>query len=65
MAGAVARWELCAFNNLCRDKYRRLDLEWDYAGTPLLTSAELAELAQAAPRPGVSPDIVVPTGATR
>ncbi len=28
--GAVQRWELCAFNNLCRDKYRRLDLEWQY-----------------------------------
>jgi pyruvate formate lyase activating enzyme len=31
MDGAVARWELCAFNNLCRDKYRRLGMAWDYA----------------------------------
>ena len=39
--GLVERWELCAFNNLCRDKYRRLGLEWRYADTPLMTQAEL------------------------
>ena len=26
--GLVSRWELCAFNNLCRDKYLRLDMDW-------------------------------------
>ena len=29
--GTVSRWELCAFNNLCRDQYTRLGLEWAYA----------------------------------
>jgi pyruvate formate lyase activating enzyme len=24
--GLVKRWELCAFNNLCKDKYSRLDI---------------------------------------
>jgi len=33
---AVGRWELCAFNNLCVKKYRQLDLEWDFANTPLI-----------------------------
>ena len=28
LPGRVERWELCAFNNLCRDKYTRLGLEW-------------------------------------
>ena len=40
--GTVFRWELCAFNNLCRDQYTRLGLQWDYAATPLMTPAELA-----------------------
>ncbi len=38
---AVERWELCAFNNLCRDKYERLGLVWKFADTPLMTQAEL------------------------
>jgi len=25
LEGAIVRWELCAFNNLCRDKYVRLE----------------------------------------
>jgi pyruvate formate lyase activating enzyme len=37
MGEKVERWELCAFNNLCRDKYRRLDLEWAFARTSLMT----------------------------
>ena len=28
----VARWELCSFNNLAADKYRRLGLRWEYEG---------------------------------
>jgi pyruvate formate lyase activating enzyme len=39
--GCVERWELCAFNNLCRDKYRRLDMVWTYEDYPLLEQAEL------------------------
>ena len=64
-AGVVARWELCAFNNLCRDKYRRLDREWEYAQTPLMSRDELEELAECARRSGVQPGIVSVTGATR
>ena len=33
LAGRVARWELCAFNGLCQDKYRRLGRVWPYAGS--------------------------------
>ena len=42
--GAVTRWELCAFNNLCREQYRRLGQTWRYDDTPLLTAAEVHEL---------------------
>ena len=56
--GAVDRWELCRFNNLCRDKYTRLGLEWSFADTPLLTEAELEAAAVAARASGVDPAIV-------
>jgi pyruvate formate lyase activating enzyme len=63
--GVVARWELCAFNNLCRDKYRRLGMSWDYATAQLLSVAEVEELTDCARRSGVTPGIVVATGTTR
>jgi pyruvate formate lyase activating enzyme len=63
--GLVERWELCAFNNLCRDKYRRLGMTWAYGGTPLLTEKELAELEGWAGESGVDPAMVVATGSTR
>ena len=62
--GVVERWELCAFNNLCRDKYRRLGMAWHFGDTPLLTSAELEQFAAYARQSGVDPGIVIATGAT-
>ncbi len=61
----VRRWELCSFNNLCRDKYRRLGLEWKYKDHPLLSKAELTELERAGKNSGVNPEIVFATGATK
>ena len=63
--GVLQRWELCAFNNLCRDKYRRLDLEWAFAGVPLMTRAELAQAESWAKDSGVDPHIVSITGSAR
>jgi pyruvate formate lyase activating enzyme len=63
--GTVSRWELCAFNNLCRDQYTRLGLEWEYARTPLMTHAELTHCEQIAKTSGLHPDLVLATGATR
>ena len=65
LAGIVQRWELCAFNNLCRDKYRRLGLAWQYADTPLMTESALYELERCAKLSGVDPGIVIATGATK
>jgi len=65
MDGSVERWELCAFNNLCRDQYTRLGMEWDYACTPLLTAAELADFEHLAKTACKHPEIVLATGATR
>jgi pyruvate formate lyase activating enzyme len=63
--GAVARWELCAFNNMCRDQYARLGLEWTYAKMPLMTRLELAHCEQVARSSGFHPELILATGATR
>jgi pyruvate formate lyase activating enzyme len=44
-AGLPEKWELCAFNNLCRDKYERLDKEWVYKDTGLIEKSHIEKLA--------------------
>jgi len=63
--GAVDRWELCAFNNLCKDKYIRLHKEWEFDNSPLLTSGLMADLADVARSTGVDPSLVHWSGATQ
>ena len=58
----VQRWELCAFNNLCRDKYARLGLDWEFAAAGLMPKARMEELAALAVAGG-APSAVY-TGAT-
>ena len=62
--GVIDRWELCAFNNLCRDKYRRLGLEWDYARSALLSREQMESFAGIAKGSGVDPAIVFWSGIT-
>jgi len=64
-AGAVTRWELCAFNNLCRDQYARMGQDWRYADTPLMTSTEVGALVEAAREAVGDTFPVLATGATR
>jgi pyruvate formate lyase activating enzyme len=61
----VERWELPAFNNLCRDKYRRLGMAWAYADLPLLVQAEMDQLETWAKNAGLQPERVMVTGAAR
>ena len=42
--GGAERWELCAFNNLCTDKYERLDIDWAFKNAPLVTKKRMEEL---------------------
>ena len=63
--GVVDRWELCAFNNLCKDKYLRLDMKWDFADTQLLPEETMERLALVARESGVDPEIVHWSGSTR
>jgi len=63
--GSVTRWDLCAFNNLCRDKYLRLDLEWEYRDCGLLNKLFMEKIAAVARNSGVNSDIVHWSGSTR
>lgn len=63
--GTVSRWELCAFNNLCRDQYLRLGLDWKYAATPLMSGKEVRHCEQVARASVLHPQLVLATGATR
>ena len=54
----VKRWELCAFNNLCRDKYARLGLNWQFEHAELLEKNHIQHLVSVARNYGVDPDIV-------
>lgn len=40
MPGTVSRWELCTFNNLCGDKYHRLNMPWEYEQVSLMAKSE-------------------------
>jgi pyruvate formate lyase activating enzyme len=59
------RWELCAFNNLCRDKYQRLGMEWKFANTPLLSADDLMRIETWAKDSGFDPGRIFVTGAAR
>jgi pyruvate formate lyase activating enzyme len=59
----IKRWELCSFNNLCRDKYTRLGLTWQFRNENLLDENTINDLVSAARTSGVDPDIVHWTGA--
>ena len=63
--GCVRRWELLAFNKLCKDKYMRLDQQWHFESKALPTKARMEQLAQAARESGVEPSIVHWSGSTR
>ena len=62
--GAVAKWELCAFNNLCRDKYKRLGMDWSFADTELPERSLMEELSLIA-KSRVTPSIVCWSGSTK
>ena len=62
---AVERWELCAFNNLCRDKYERLGLTWAFAETALMTKEELEQAGFWAKAGGFTAERTFVTGSAK
>lgn len=63
--GLASRWELNAFNNLCRDKYQRLDKIWPYRDCGLLSRLFMEKMAAVAKNSGVDAKIVCWNGSTR
>lgn len=62
LADAVERWELCAFNNACLAKYRKLGLPWAFEGIPLMGRQAVAELRGSALSTEFDPDKLVVSG---
>ncbi|VGO19125.1 glycyl-radical enzyme activating protein [Pontiella sulfatireligans] len=44
----IERWDLCAFNNLAVEKYQKMNMEWEFAETPLMERKHGEELLQTA-----------------
>jgi pyruvate formate lyase activating enzyme len=65
LGNAVKRWELLSFNNLCKDKYLRLGLEWEFSESELLSKAYMEKLTGIARHSGVNPEIVQWSGMTK
>jgi pyruvate formate lyase activating enzyme len=65
LGSRVNRWELCAFNNLCRDKYLRLDMDWKFRDCQPMTKEAMEEFADIARNSGVDPEVVHWSGATK
>lgn len=65
ISDVLGRWELCAFNNLCRDKYLRLGRPWAFETAELLSRAELDSYTAAAVSAGIPGEKVCWTGSSR
>ena len=59
------RWELCAFNNLCNDKYLRLGTRWTFEKYGLLEADDLDRLTEIAGNTGIDKKIVLWTGSAK
>jgi pyruvate formate lyase activating enzyme len=58
----VERWELCAFNPACKSKYKKMDLTWAYAETPLMGQTEIDRIKTCALAGGFPSDKLVISG---
>jgi pyruvate formate lyase activating enzyme len=48
LPGQISRWELCSFNNLCKDKYTRLGMTWAFEDAELLSLEKIEKLVMVA-----------------
>ena len=62
LGDVVQRWELCAFNKACVNKYHKLGTSWFYEKEELLTQKELHDIRQGLAASGISPERYVVTG---
>jgi len=59
------RWELCAFNNLCNDKYLRLGTRWGFGKYGLLEADHMNRLVAVAKNSGVDEKTILWTGSVK
>lgn len=64
-ANKISRWELCSFNNLCKDKFERMGKEWSFAKYESFSAEEMEYFAEIVRKSGVEPNIVIWTGAVK
>ena len=62
LADVIERWELCAFNNACLAKYRKLGLDWAFDATPLMGRDTVEDVKKAALATGFLRDKLVVSG---
>lgn len=60
----IERWELCAFNNLCKSKYEMLDKIWEFKEAKLMGKQKMNGLLSLAKDVLINKDIVSCTGVT-
>lgn len=58
----VERWELCAFNSVCKSKYQKLDLTWAYEDCQLMGQDQVERLKAAALSTGIAVSTLVVSG---
>lgn len=61
----IQKWEICAFNNLCRDKYRRLNRVWAFEKSDTYHAEQLASIMKTVQATGFPCDKFQITGTTR
>ena len=59
------RWELCAFNNLCNNKYERLGFQWTFKEYGLFGNDEMEKLLTAAKESSSRPQKIIWTGSVK
>lgn len=61
----IERWELCAFNNMCADKYHKLGKNWIFDNTELLKKEDLETLSDCAKKTIKNNLLIRATGLTK
>jgi pyruvate formate lyase activating enzyme len=62
LSDVTERWELCAFNSVCKQKYDKLELAWTYADYPLMNQAQIDTLREVALSAGATREKLVISG---
>ncbi len=64
LADVIERWELCTFNKICVNKYKKLDLEWTFEDVLLMNQKTVEELKKSVLSTGFDREKLVVSGLT-